>query len=81
MGATSDDGVLGERKSSLIAGVLQIILPYGIGRFYLGYIGIGLAQLLTLWIFGIGIIRSIIDGILILTGVVNTDAKGNALKY
>jgi TM2 domain-containing membrane protein YozV len=52
-------------KLKLAAGLLQILLPFGIGRFYTGHIGMAIAQLLlsVLWI---GIIWSIIDGVLIL---------------
>ncbi|MFI7679349.1 DUF1707 domain-containing protein [Actinophytocola sp. NPDC049390] len=48
------------------AGLIQIMLPFGIGRFYTGHTSIGLAQLLTSFI-GVGVIWSIIDGIIILT--------------
>lgn len=38
------------RKSSVAAGLLQLFFGFlGLGRFYLGYIAIGVAQL-TLWI-------------------------------
>lgn len=68
-------------KSKLAAGLLQIFLGcFGVGRFYLGYTGIGIAQLLvSLFTCGIGAIWPFIDGILILTGSVNTDADGNPL--
>ncbi|GAB1511176.1 DUF1707 domain-containing protein [Actinophytocola sp. KF-1] len=60
------------------AGVLQIVLPFGIGRFYTGHTGIGLAQLLTSFV-GIGVIWSFIDGIIILAGG-GTDADGRRLR-
>lgn len=43
-------------KSKVVAGVLQILLGgFGIGRFYLGYVGIGIAQIIvTVITFGIG---------------------------
>ena len=54
-------------KSKLVAGLLQIFLPFGIGRFYMGQTGTGVAQLLvTIFTCGIGSIWSFIDGILIL---------------
>ena len=54
-------------KSRLISGVLQIILPFGIGRFYTGHTGMAIAQLLvTLFTFGAGAIWCIIDGIFLL---------------
>ncbi len=69
------------QKSKLAAGLLQIFLGcFGVGRFYLGYTGIGVAQLLvSLFTCGIGAIWPFIDGILILTGSVATDAEGNPL--
>ncbi len=68
-------------KSKMAAGLLQIFLGcFGVGRFYLGYTGIGVAQLLvSLFTCGIGAIWPFIDGILILTGSVPTDAEGNPL--
>ena len=68
-------------KSKQAAGLLQIFLGcFGIGRFYLGYTGIGVAQLLvSIFTCGIGAIWPFIDGILILTGTPNVDAQGNPL--
>lgn len=70
------------RKSRLVAGILQIFIGgFGVGRFYLGYTGIGVAQLLvTIFTCGLGAIWPFVDGILILTGQVETDADGNTLK-
>lgn len=65
------------KKSKLAAGLLNIFLP-GIGRIYLGYVGIGVAQLLLMFI-GVGAIWSFIDGILILVGNVTVDGNGNPL--
>ena len=54
-------------RSKVIAGVLQIVLPIGVGRFYSGRIGLGLAQLLVaLFTLGLGTVWSFIDGILLL---------------
>lgn len=71
-----------EQKSKLVAGLLQLFLGgFGVGRFYLGYSGIGVAQILvTLFTCGIGGIWPFIDGIMILTGSVKVDAKGIPLK-
>jgi TM2 domain-containing membrane protein YozV len=66
-------------RSRVVAGVLQIVFPFGIGRFYTGHTGIGVAQLLTMFI-GVGVIWSIIDGIIMLAGGVN-DAEGRQLRY
>jgi TM2 domain-containing membrane protein YozV len=49
--------------------LLQIFVPIGIGRFYMGNVGIGVAQLLvTIFTLGIGAIWSVIDGVVILAG-------------
>lgn len=65
-------------KNQLAAGILQILLPFGIGRFYTGHTGIGLAQLLTAPLF-IGVVWSWIDGILFLVNG-GTDADGRPLQ-
>ena len=65
-------------KNRVAAGVLQILLPFGIGRFYTGHTSIALAQLLTS-VFFIGFIWSIIDGIMILANG-GTDAEGRPLR-
>ena len=68
-------------KSKMAAGLLGIFLGgFGVHRFYLGYTGIGVAQIIvTLVTCGIGAIWGFIEGILILTGSMNVDAKGQAL--
>lgn len=76
----------GQQKSKLAAGLFGIFLGvFGVHRFYLGHIGIGLAQLLitvlscgflswATWIWGL------VEGIMILSGSINKDAKGIPLK-
>ena len=79
----------GEPKSKVVAGVLGILLGgLGIHRFYLGYTTIGIIQLalglgglltcgitsIVSWIWGL------VEGIMILTGSMNTDAQGNPLR-
>jgi TM2 domain-containing membrane protein YozV/RNA polymerase subunit RPABC4/transcription elongation factor Spt4 len=68
-------------KSKLAAGLLGIFLGgFGVHRFYLGYIGIGIAQIVvTLITFGFGALWGFIEGILILVGSMNKDAMGYAL--
>jgi len=68
-------------KSKLVAGLLQIFLgTFGIGRFYLGYNGIAIAQLaVSLLTCGIGAIWPFVDGILILIGKV-PDPSGRPLR-
>ena len=73
-------GVPYSDKQKLIAGLLQILLPFGIGRFYIGDTGTGVAQLLvTIFTCGIGALWSFIDGIIMLTGEPN-DAQGRPLR-
>ena len=76
-------------KSKIAAGILGIFFGYlGIHNFYLGYTDKAVVQLLlTLvgWIFcGIGpavaAIWGFVEGILILCGSINRDAKGNLLS-
>lgn len=65
-------------KSKIVAGVLQLTLgSLGIGRFYMGNVGIGIAQLLTCG--GLGI-WALIDGIMLLTGSSATDSEGRVLR-
>lgn len=68
-------------KSKLTAGLLEIFLGgFGVGRFYLGYTGIGVAQIAATWLTcGIGGIWPLIDGIMMLTGRV-PDAEGRTLR-
>ncbi|WP_367137286.1 DUF1707 domain-containing protein [Saccharothrix sp. HUAS TT1] len=63
-------------KSRVAAGVLQLVLPFGIGRFYVGDTGIGIAQLLTCGGCGIW---SLIDGIVLLVNG-GTDGEGRKLR-
>lgn len=52
----------------------------GNSQFLLGYTGKGIAQIfVTLFTCGIGAIWGLIEGIMILTGSINTDAEGNPL--
>lgn len=74
-------GVPYSDKSKLVAGVLQLVVPLGIGRFYMGDTNIGIAQLLvTLFTCGLGALWPFIDGILILVKDDATDAQGRPLR-
>ncbi|MFD0528471.1 TM2 domain-containing protein [Kitasatospora arboriphila] len=65
-------------KSKVVAGLLQIFLGgFGIGRFYTGHVGMGVAQLLTCG--GLGV-WALIDGILFLVSDTRTDAQGRTLR-
>ncbi len=67
-------------KSKVIAGLLQILVPLGIGRFYTGHTSMGVAQLLvTLFTCGVGALWPFIDGIMMLVGSVNDD-QGRPLR-
>lgn len=75
-----------EQKSKLAAGLLGIFLgALGIHNFYLGFTGKALAQLL-ISVLSCGILSPVsgiwglIEGIMILTGSSNVDAKGMPLK-
>ncbi|GAA4437799.1 DUF1707 domain-containing protein [Actinokineospora soli] len=64
-------------RSKVVAGVLQILVPFGAGRFYTGHYGIAVAQLLTCG--GLGV-WCLIDGIILLAGSNQTDAEGRLLR-
>ncbi|MCW2520250.1 MAG: hypothetical protein JWR46_2869 [Mycobacterium sp.] len=68
-------------KSKLVAGLLQLFLgSFGVGRFYLGYNGIGVAQIAVTWLTcGIGAIWPLVDAVLILMGKV-PDSNGRTLR-
>ena len=67
-------------KSKLTAGLLGIFLGgLGVHNFYLGYTGKAIAQILLSCV-GVGGIWGLIEGILILCGKIDKDAKGNPLK-
>ena len=69
----------------MTAGLLGIFLGgLGIHNFYLGYNGKAIAQLLitllSLFLLSwVSAIWGLIEGIMILTGSINTDGKGNPL--
>jgi len=59
------------------AAVLQLVFPFGAGRFYAGSIGMAIAQLLLSFI-GIGVAWCMIDGIILLAAG-GTDSHGRRL--
>ena len=76
-------GSADQRKSKLIAGLLGVLVGWaGVHRFYLGYVGIGIAQILVFFLTcGLGWVWGFIEGILILVGsTITTDADGRPLK-
>ncbi|MEU6644308.1 DUF1707 domain-containing protein [Saccharomonospora sp. NPDC046836] len=67
-------------RSKVVAGVLQLVVPFGVGRFYTGHTGMAVAQLLvTLFTFGVGALWSWIDGILLLVNG-GQDRDGRPLR-
>ncbi|MER7057287.1 MULTISPECIES: NINE protein [unclassified Streptomyces] len=65
-------------KSKIVAGVLQLFLgSFGIGRFYVGNVGMGIAQLFTCG--GLGI-WALVDAIMYLVSNDRTDAQGRILR-
>ncbi|MGW0709332.1 NINE protein [Streptomyces sp. NPDC002643] len=65
-------------KSKIVAGILSLFLgSFGVGRFYLGHVGLGLGQLFTCGGFGIW---ALIDGIVLLTSSNTTDSNGRVLR-
>lgn len=75
-----------QQKSKIAAGILGIFLGvFGVHNFYLGRVGRGVAQLLLtllscFLLSPVSEIWGLIEGILILTGNINTDGKGIPLK-
>lgn len=66
-------------KSKVVAGVLQLLVPIGIGRFYTGHTKIGVLQLVTALFCGVGAIWAFVDGVLMLMGKV-PDSEGRPLR-
>ncbi|MBK1788037.1 DUF1707 domain-containing protein [Prauserella cavernicola] len=67
-------------RSYVVAGLLQIVLPFGSGRFYTGHTELAVAQLLvTLFTLGVGAVWPLIDGIMLLING-GTDAQGRPLR-
>lgn len=68
-------------KSRVMAGLLNLIPPGGIGRLYLGYSAYGVLQLvLGLVTCGIMYLWSVIDGIVMLVGGIKYDGYGRTLE-
>ena len=85
--ATSDEAVemdatVYSPKSRLAAGILGVVLgPFGVHRFYLGYVGIGIIQIVvTIVTAFIGGLWGFIEGIIILAGGDWNDSEGRPLK-
>ena len=73
-------GVPYSEKSKIVAGLLQILLPLGIGRFYIGDTKTCVLQLVvTVVTCGIGSLWPFIDGIVMLV-TDSRDAQGYMLR-
>jgi TM2 domain-containing membrane protein YozV len=73
-------GVPYSDKSKIVAGLLQILIPLGIGRFYIGDSKTGGWQLaVTLLTCGVGALWPFVDGIVILASD-SRDAQGRMLR-
>ena len=78
--------VSSSQKSKIAAGLLGIFLgSFGVHNFYLGYTGKAIAQLLIsvlscFTLSAVSAIWGLVEGILILTGSINTDADGKPLS-
>jgi TM2 domain-containing membrane protein YozV len=68
-------------RSKIIAGILGIVFGcWGVHRFYLGYTGIGILQLVLFFVtFGVSSVWGLIEGILCLVGGMR-DADGLELR-
>ena len=77
---TSNFPALKSDRSRVLAGILQIILPCGVGRIYLGYAAYGVLQFVLVFCFGIGALWAFIDGILILAGTPKLGGYGRVLN-
>lgn len=74
-------GVPYSDKSKLVAGLLQILVPFGIGRMYIGDTQTGVIQLIVALVTcGIGSLWPFIDGIMILVNDNTLDSYGRPLR-
>jgi hypothetical protein len=68
-------------KSKIVAGLLQILLPFGIGRYYIGDTKIGVWQTVaTVLTCGLAHIWVLVDGILMLVHDDTKDVHGYILR-
>jgi TM2 domain-containing membrane protein YozV len=84
-GQPAFDPVTGQplsEKTKLMAGLFSILLGgFGVGRFYLGYTGLGVLQIVaTVCTGGVGAIWGLIEGIIILANNSIPDAEGRKLR-
>ena len=83
--ATTTTNSNAQGKSKMAAGLLGIFLGcFGVHNFYLGYTGKAVGQLLItvlscFFLSPVSAIWGLIEGIMILSGSINTGAEGNDL--
>jgi TM2 domain-containing membrane protein YozV len=72
-----------QSKSRITAGLSGLFLGgFGVHRFYLGQYGLGIAQVVvTCLTCGAGALWGFVEGILLLTGTIRTDAQGRPLQW
>jgi TM2 domain len=74
-------GIPYSEKSKVVAGLLQILLPFGIGRYYIGDTKTGVWQTVaTVLTCGLAHIWVLIDGILMLVHDDTKDSRGYILR-
>ncbi|OLT15397.1 hypothetical protein BJF78_01230 [Pseudonocardia sp. CNS-139] len=78
-GRDPETGIPYSHRNKVVAGVLQLVLPCGVGRFYTGHVGTGIAQLL-LSPLGIGVVWCWIDGLAMLVMRHVYDPSGRILR-
>lgn len=80
--ASGYHGEVWSDKSKVAAGLLGILIgSLGIHRFYLGFVGIGILQIIVTFVTcGWGGLWGFIEGILYLTGSMDRDAEGRRLR-
>lgn len=80
-GVDPRSGLAYSHRSKVVAGLLQLLIGgLGIGRFYMGHSGLGVAQILvTVFTCGFGALWGLVDGIVILAGEPR-DAEGLPLR-
>ena len=69
-------------RNRWVAGILGVLLgPLGVHRFYLGFAGIGVLQILATVLTGVGALWGLIEGVLCLVGATLThDVDGLPLR-
>ena len=69
-------------KNHYVAGVLGMLFgAIGLHRLYLGFYGLAIAQMAVTYLTGgFGVVWGFVEGVLLIGGQINKDAKGRPLK-